>query len=115
MSAGKNSPSGPRIVIGYGSDRAAGMVAGLTVGQVRIILSRDVPGMVVPDDAEPHVATLDPAAPAWRAVSTPENPVMVSLLVNGNLALIGTVGKLVPEDYVIRDSDIFLMFLPPRS
>ena len=103
----------PGITVGYGDFRAHGELAGMAVGQVRILLTRDAPDLELPADAVPHVATVDPTGPEWNAVTSPQGHALLMGSNGGLVTFIIAAVKVVPETYVLRRHDLFLMFLPP--
>ncbi len=115
MGKGKKQKRPSGITVGYGDFRAHGDLAGMAVGQVRILLTRDAPDLDLPAEAVPHVATMDPTGPEWKAVTAPQGQALLMALRDGLPTFIVAAVKVVPENYVLRRHDVFLMFFPPAA
>lgn len=101
---------GSSVIIAYGDQQYHGRVAGLSIKQVREALNQAVPGLHIPDDALAQMMTTEPNAAAWQQVASPEEPADLTVnTVHGPVTING-VAKDVPEDYVVRDDDVYLQF-----
>lgn len=114
MSCG--SCGGHQIVIAYGDVQAGGKLAGLTVAEVKEIIARDVPQMQLPAGVVARLMTMDAIDAAWQKVTAPEEmSVLTHAGVDGKLAILQGVAKDVPDDYVIREADVYLEFRDPSA
>lgn len=113
MSCGSCGSS--QIVVAHGDIQGGGHLAGLTIAEVKEIIARDIPQMQLPDGVVARVMTMDAEDAAWQKVAAPEEMSVLTRGGEGGLTVLQGVTKEVPDDYVIRDADVYLEFRDPNA